>query len=140
MSVANSDGESTKSDAGKCCARIASNASLFLSAAIAAGAMSACAAEIKLVAPSPGATVSLLSPSQKSWREATRETRNEFLAGKTPQTRKIGRQPCPVRLEWTGLGDVFNVRHGNVPEPIPEVDIGITGRSAQNARKLNDSV
>ena len=72
--------------------------------------MSACAAEIKLVAPAPGATVSLLSPSQKSWREATRETRNEFLAGKTPQTRKIGRQPCPVRLEWTGSGGMFNVR------------------------------
>ena len=78
--------------------------------ALAAWAMTACAAEIELVAPSPGATVSLLSPSQKLWREATRETRNEFLAGKTPRTRKIGRQPCPVRLEWTGSGDVFNVR------------------------------
>ena len=81
-----------------------------VSAVSAAGAMAARAAEIELVAPTNGATVSLLSPSQKLWREATRESRNEFLVGKTPQMRKISRKPCPVRLEWTGSGETFNVR------------------------------
>ena len=46
-----------------------------VSAASAAGEMAARAAEIDRVAPASGATVSLLSQSQKLWREATLDER-----------------------------------------------------------------